>query len=242
MKKTLSLLLSILMLLPLLYSCGDKENPASDFEYEENEDGGITITNYIGTDADVVIPSTIDGKNVTILDMYSFSRNKSLESIDIPDTVHTISGGAFLLCSSLHTVKLPKNLRDLPPGTFESCSSLKNITLPEQLESIGARAFAECTALEEITIPGKSLSDSSWELFAGATSLKKVVITEGCEIVANSAFAGCTSLTAIYFEGDAPTEFCQPEWFPDKECTVYYHEGAEGFTSPEWNGYPTKTW
>ena len=60
MKKTLCLLLAILMLLPLLYSCGDKENPASDFEYEENKNGGITINFYIGADTSVVIPSVID--------------------------------------------------------------------------------------------------------------------------------------------------------------------------------------
>ena len=42
-------------------------NPASDFEYAVNKDGGITITKYIGTDTDVVIPEKIEGKNVTVI-------------------------------------------------------------------------------------------------------------------------------------------------------------------------------
>ena len=50
-------------------SVQDETNPKSDFEYVENEDGGITITKYIGTDDSVVIPEAIDGKPVDLVFM-----------------------------------------------------------------------------------------------------------------------------------------------------------------------------
>ena len=37
------------------------------FKYEINEDGGVTITKYKGTDTKVVVPHTIGGKKVTCI-------------------------------------------------------------------------------------------------------------------------------------------------------------------------------
>ena len=45
----------------------------------------------------------------------------------------------------------------------------------------------------------------------------------------------------IKFEGNAPNDYVSGlQDMP--EYTVYYHEGAEGFTSPDWSGYLTKIW
>lgn len=45
-----------------------EESPAEDFEYSVNEDGeSVSITKYVGDGGDVVIPSVIDGKKVTII-------------------------------------------------------------------------------------------------------------------------------------------------------------------------------
>ena len=45
----------------------DTENPASDFRYEENHQGGITITSFVGNDTDIIIPAKIDEKDVTYI-------------------------------------------------------------------------------------------------------------------------------------------------------------------------------
>jgi hypothetical protein len=57
-----------------------------------------------------------------------------------------------------------------------------------------------------------------------------------------------TVLEKIKFEGNAPATFEYSDsimgvWEPYYVYfTVYYHEGAEGFTSPEWYGYSTEIW
>ncbi|MBQ8135375.1 MAG: leucine-rich repeat protein [Clostridia bacterium] len=58
-----------------------------DFEYEENDDGGITITKYTDNDKEVVIPSEIDGKSVTSIGWNAFYSCTSLTSVTIPDSV-----------------------------------------------------------------------------------------------------------------------------------------------------------
>ena len=68
------------------YNAADA-NPASDFEYTVGEDGGITITKYIGTDPDVVIPEQIDGKDVTVIGGGAFQKNLTLHSIAMASTV-----------------------------------------------------------------------------------------------------------------------------------------------------------
>lgn len=54
------------------YNAADA-GPASDFEYKAIEEGGITITEYMGTDTAMVIPEKIDGKNVTAIGVDVFS-------------------------------------------------------------------------------------------------------------------------------------------------------------------------
>lgn len=57
--------------------------PVEDFEYEENEDGGITITRYIGEETEVVIPEKINEKNVTVIGKDAFSFILHLEFVKI---------------------------------------------------------------------------------------------------------------------------------------------------------------
>ena len=59
----------------------------ADYEWEENEDGSVTITGYTGDGGDVVIPSVIDGKPVTSIGDYAFEKCTGLTSVTIPDSV-----------------------------------------------------------------------------------------------------------------------------------------------------------
>ena len=331
MKKTLALLLALFMFIATFTGCADEnpgkqdpnnednqppvqdaENPATDFEYEENEDGGITIKKYIGTDADVIIPEQIDGKDVTVVGGF-WAAYDFLSSVAFPNTVTTIKESAFWRCNKLTTVTLSQNLTTINRDAFSECTSLANIVLPASLETIKTRAFYGCTSLKHINIPAKlttwwdevfldckietvdiaegvtsipdiafahnnikkivlpsSMKEIGIAAFAYCENLESVVLNDGLETIGNQAFRGsalteivipktvanisemafnnCKVLKKVYFEGAAPEAYVNtiasdPPMVPENvDYTVYYHEGAEGFTSPEWCGYPAKIW
>lgn len=85
-------------------------SPESDFEYVLNGEGTCTLTKYIGSDTDVVIPSTLGGLQVTkigtyydeddALDRGAFYNLSGLCSVEIPSTVQEIADKAFFKCTS----------------------------------------------------------------------------------------------------------------------------------------------
>ena len=80
------------------------ESPVSDFEYQLNNDGGVTVTKYIGDDANVVVPAYIEEKPVTeigdaafclVNEMGNGIDNFRLKFVKLPDTVTSIGYSAF---------------------------------------------------------------------------------------------------------------------------------------------------
>lgn len=263
----------------------------ANFTYFQNDNGSITISEYIGSDTHVVIPETIDGVSVTRIGAFALFKNETVTSVTIPDSVTAIGDYAFSDCTHLAEVKFPQSsLAELGNSAFYRCQALKHIEVPASLEVFGERAFCysgletvvlaeglkeigtaafQLTVLKEITIPdsvtkiGDAAFSSCYRLTSvklgnGVTSigadafygdaLEELVIPESMKIISSSALAYCDELTAIYFEGNAPEGFNLADLTDDiyqkytPTFTVYYHEGAEGFTSPEWNGYTTEIW
>ena len=121
-----------------------------DFEYTTNEEGTVEITKYTGTGGDVVIPSIIEGKNVTQIGQYSFENCTGLTSITIPDTVTTIWWNAFEGCTGLSNVTLPNSVTAIHRSAFRGCIGLSSIKIPASVTSIDERIFYGCTNLSEI--------------------------------------------------------------------------------------------
>ena len=91
-----------------------KEYTNEDFKYEILKDGNIMITEYIGTDKEIVsIPSRIDGKRVTILSngIFGLVSNYNINIINVPATVNTIEDLVFYRTHHLKEINVDsKNL------------------------------------------------------------------------------------------------------------------------------------
>ena len=87
----------------------------------------------------------------------------SLEVINLPDNLTSISDYAFSQCTSLKEIDFPENVVSIGKYAFQQCYSLQNISIPEGLASIGNYAFYQCSSLNEI-----SLSDSVNSIGTGA--------------------------------------------------------------------------
>ncbi len=171
MKKLTALFLALVMALTTATFPAFAET-SGDYTYSVNSDGTATITDYIGTDTKLTIPSEIESYPVTSIGDYAFY-STAIEEIVIPDSVISIGDYAF-----------------------SHCESLKIVTLGNSVETIGEYTFHR-TAIEEIVIPDK-VTSIGYGAFANCTSLKKAVIGKNVEEIGEDAFGGCTIALVIY--------------------------------------------
>lgn len=103
--------------------------PSEGLEYELSNDGAQYTVTDIGTctDADIVIPSTYEGKPVTCIGCNAFYSCDGLTSVTIPDNVTSIAYSAFCKCSSLTSVTIGNGLTSIGPYVFYECSSLASV-------------------------------------------------------------------------------------------------------------------
>ena len=145
-----------LMVVPSFAGCSKKGGtakaaPESDFNFELSDDGTfIGITKYKGNAKNLVIPETIRGLPVEVID--GFYGNKKIKSVVIPSSVKVIGELAFKSCESLENVTLPEELFYIGKEAFSNCVSLKMVTLPEKLFVIELDAFRN-TGLTSVTLP-----------------------------------------------------------------------------------------
>ena len=166
------------------------------FEYAGNEDGGVTITKYTGSDTEVVIPAKIDGKKVTSIGDRAFAYCASLTSVTIPDSVTSIGDGAFGYCKSMTSVTIPNSVMSIGDYAFAYCSSLTSVTIPDSVTSIGRQLFYECSRLTSVTIPDSVTNIGDWA-FAWCYRLTSVTIPDSVMSIGDWAFFNCENLTSI---------------------------------------------
>ena len=107
-----------------------------DFTYVEH-DTSIEITFYPrNVTGDVIIPSEIVGKPVTIIGEEAFDGHDSLTSVTIPDSVTSIGVRAFQN-TSLTSVTIGNGVTSIGDGAFTDCGSLTSVTIPDSVISIG---------------------------------------------------------------------------------------------------------
>jgi serine/threonine protein kinase len=205
--------------------------------------GYATITEYLGSAANVVIPGTIGGYPVASIGENAFSAAK-VTSVSLADGISHIDDSAFLYCYSLQKVALPSSITSIGDSAFYCCYSLADIQLPGGLTEIGESAFSYTTSLESAALPS-SLQRLGYEAFSssgllsvsipsGITNLPEglfyfcehladVTLPDGLISVGDRAFEGCLSLqhvrlpestVAVGYRSFAGCTALQTVWFP----------------------------
>lgn len=133
---------------PLNLEIEETHEKQSLWEFEQNEDGTLTLTRYHGDETEVTIPSSIDGRRVTRLEgsigslkVSIFHPNpRNVHTIIIEEGIEEIGKRAFLDCVNLVSVTIPTSVKVLGEEAFAGCSRLA-LRLPETNKAIGRNAF-----------------------------------------------------------------------------------------------------
>ena len=150
-----------------------------DFEYEELENGNLKLTRYEGSGTEAVIPSTINGKAVTMIGNEVFSGCTNLASITIPENVTNIGEGT----------------RYTEYDVFDECSGLKEIIVDAGNVWYSSQDGVLYNEKKTQLILCPAGKEGSVAIAEGVTGISYIMTNYNT--FGYSAFSYCSSLTGI---------------------------------------------
>ena len=167
----------------------------------------VMLTGYTGEETVVVLPDSIDGLPVTVIDEKAFAEQENLLALYIPDSVTVIGFGALQNCNSLEVLRTPvPEVQEHPyfGALFGASSyevnasavpdSLMAVILGEGIQSIPAYAFFDCNKLSCISLP-ESLTEIEKFAFWGCSSLEYLNLSDtSLQRIGTRALTNCMAL------------------------------------------------
>ena len=114
-----------------LYCIWEKQNDESDFEVTVDA-SAVTISKYIGSSENVVIPDSIKGKPVIGINNGAFS-GTNVERVVLSKNVKYVAPNAFSNCNKLETFVMFDSLMEISDSSFEG-TSVKNLRVNAALD------------------------------------------------------------------------------------------------------------
>ena len=166
--------------------------------YQLFSDHAAVVASSSDIPADVVLPQTVEGQPLTVIENEAFLGCGSLETIVIPEGVVRIGNSTDFDTDTPATGEPP----------FSLCANLRKVVLPATATQLGEGLFYACTSLEEINIPHgvDKLRDSDalltygWRsvgFFDGCSSLKNVTLPDSVSELGTYAFYNCGALETL---------------------------------------------
>lgn len=185
--------------------------PEDNFEFDEES---RTITAYVGTAVDVIIPRTIGGVPVKNISYNAFENTRDyvhsdmetnqkegdwvpMRCVILPETLKSIEDSAFTNCHDLETVICYAPLETTNKGLFSECQGLKKVVFVNGVLHMDNYLFNFCKNLE--TVWCKNQVDRIGIQTFGVTPMERLCVD--AKNIDMSAFAGMESLKEIHIRG-----------------------------------------
>ncbi len=172
--------------------CKDELYTDSGFGYLVENDN-VAITSYKGDNKEIVIPSQIDGYDVTNIGNFAFDSCDTLTSVTIPNSVKTIGAYAFSWCDALKSVIIPNSVTNIESFAFWCCEALSSLEIPNSVINIGEFAFQDCKNVTTLTL-GNSVANIGDYAFANCSALTSIEIPGSVISIGDYAFNYCFDL------------------------------------------------
>ncbi len=214
MKKIISLLLSLTMLLSIV-SVVD----FSAFASVKTGSCGNNVTYSLDTSTGVLTISGTGAMNDYSSTNSPFKYNSDVKSVIIENGITSIGDYAFRGCTSLTNITIPNSVTSIGRHAFWYCTSLTSIAIPDSVTSIDYSAFSDCTSLESVNYSG---TKSKW----------KAITIGSYNSYLTGAFIKCTD--GIIGNGNAVTiDNLKYEIYDDTASLVGYTDTPENLMITE---------
>ena len=214
MKKTISMILALMLCVSLLAIPAAAADTEGDWEYAV-ADGEATVLHYHGSETELTIPAVLGNCPVTGIGYMAFFSDSTLTSVAIPEGVTRIEDMAFMNCSALKSITLPTSLVNVGLSTFHGTSwidsfgdcavvngmllrysgSEATVVIPEGVTRIATDAFVTST-METLVLPD-SLVSIAGKGVQRCPKLREIRFGNGLQVIENEAFSACVMLERV---------------------------------------------
>lgn len=228
---------------------------SGDYKYEILEDDTAKITEYNGDEEKLEIPSSIEGKKVTVIGENAFAKCDSLETVILPEGLIQIEKDAFFTCN-LKSVSIPKTVTSILDRAFCGCSFTVDNENPSYTSVDGSLFNKEKTSLicygglsdvtsydipEGVTVIGdhafyacgltevvipESIESIGKNAFCFSSQLKSVVLPKATKKIGREAFYGCDSLKSIKIQNKLCEIYASEDTINDTAVIYGYAEST----------------
>lgn len=213
--KLFSFIMSFVMVFAVLggIDCTAVAQTSGEYEYNLLDDSTVEITKYKGKQANIVIPSEIDGYPVTTIADQALYFNSNIVTVEIPSTVKTIGVAALSACTKLTQIIVQEGnqsfisvngvlySRDLtrlvqyPAGkTDADYSVLKSVVVIEPASFLYCANLKSVNALSNL----EQIGDIA---FSFCTALNEITLPASLKTVGEAAFLYSGSIKDVYYTG-----------------------------------------
>ncbi|MBQ8321686.1 MAG: leucine-rich repeat domain-containing protein, partial [Clostridia bacterium] len=126
---------STTVLVPAIYNNLPGTTATSEFTYTTQNDE-VTITGFIGSSTEIIIPAHINRVPVRFVGEGVFSNKENIKTVTIPDSITVIGRVAFYNCKRMISVTFGKGLTTISRSAFANCISLTEINIPTNVITI----------------------------------------------------------------------------------------------------------
>lgn len=135
------------------------------------------------------------GKEYLFANMLNYGANElpvgcfasmPLETVALPNTLVSVSDGAFAGCISLTSISIPESVREIGDYAFSGDILLTSANLGSGVTEIGDYAFSKCVALNDLKMP--AVQNIGSYAFLGCEALKDVNFSFTLNSIGEGAF------------------------------------------------------
>ena len=136
--------------------------------------------------------------NITLETYDKFSKQEHIVSIEIPNTVTSISESLFKDASNLTllTFQNLSTLTNIGSKSFKDIG-ISNIIIPSSVTTIGNEAFLNNSNLTSFLIEANSQLETIGESSFADCSINSIILPQSVTSIGNNAFNNCSSNTAV---------------------------------------------
>ncbi len=209
MKRLLSFVLSLIMVMSVIYSviipvsAVELEKASVSFVTEDKiaynilPDGTAEFCAYLGEGARLTIPSEIDGHTVTSIAYRGLESNHTLEQIIIPYTVERIGEYSFANYTNLVDIIIPASVKYIGRSAFAGTAWINTFADgPMYINNVLYSYIGDMEPGTHLQIREDTVSISEAAL-RNQSGLSSVSIPDTVEYIGGDAFLGCSNLESI---------------------------------------------